>query len=273
MLRKIYTTIFGLIVFFQPLVSHADLIFSAPPREKQDVGENTYGPLAESIGQLLGEKVIYQHPKDWLTYSRKIRKGDYDLVFDGPQFASWRMVHIQHQPLVRLKGNLEFYIYTKKESDITDINSLVAKKICGLASPNLATVAMFKEFTNPVRQPIFIENKGGFKGVYNAFKEAKCDAALTRSNFYKNKMSDEDRAGLKIIWKSKLMPNQTITASEKIPVQKREQIIAALTSDKGASGAANLFKRFSKKSTRFITTKPEEYEGLNYLLEGVVWGW
>ena len=42
--------------------AQAELILSAPPRESLKAGNELYGPLAEHLTQLLGEKVIYKHP-------------------------------------------------------------------------------------------------------------------------------------------------------------------------------------------------------------------
>ncbi|MDH5517865.1 MAG: phosphate/phosphite/phosphonate ABC transporter substrate-binding protein [Gammaproteobacteria bacterium] len=273
MKKQIFTILFAVSVCILPAIVKADLIFSAPPREKPAVGEQLYGPIAESLSVMMGEKVVYKHPRDWLTYSMKMRRGDYDLVFDGPQFSSWRMQHIQHVPLVRLQGHLGFLIITKNDSGVNTIQDLIAKKICGLASPNLATISMLREFKNPVRQPIFVETKGGMKGIYNKLKSGKCVAAVMRDGFYNNKLSDEVKAQYKIIWKSKRMPNQTITASKRIPAELRDQIVASLTTERGSSSAAALFKRFSKKSKQFIAANDAEYNDLNNLLEGVVWGW
>lgn len=263
----------GLVFLISPVLVNAELIFSAPPREKKAEGERIYGPIAESLSVMLGERVVYKHPRDWLTYSSKMRRGEFDLVFDGPQFAAWRMVHIQHVPLVKLKGHLGFFIVTKKDSGLHKIQDLVARKICGLASPNLATISMLREFKNPMRQPMFVETKGGMKGIYNNLKTDKCQAAVMRDGFYKNKIPDDIRAQYKIIWKSIRMPNQTITGSKKIAAQLREKLIVSLTTEKGATSATGLFKRFSKKSKQFVISKDDEYNKLNMLLEGVVWGW
>lgn len=272
MMRKL-TCLLGLLFVVQPLALKAELLFTAPPREKPAAGKQLYGPIAESLSVMLGEKVVYQHPRDWLTYSMRMRRGDYDLIFDGPQFAAWRIEHIQHVPLVKLKGHLGFYVITRKDSGLNNIQDLVAKKICGLASPNLATISMLRQFTNPVRQPLFVETKGGMKGIFNKLKSGKCVAAVMRDSFYQNKLPDNVHSEYKIIWKSRHMPNQTITASKRIPEQLREQIKASLTTAKGAQGASGLFKRFSKNSKQFIVSKKTEYHDLNKLLEGVVWGW
>jgi len=35
-------------------------------------------------------------------------------VFDGPHFVSWRMTKLQHVPLVKFPGNLEFVVAVRK---------------------------------------------------------------------------------------------------------------------------------------------------------------
>jgi len=256
-----------------PLSVHAELIFTAPPRESPEAGLKLYGPVANALSILLKEKVIYEHPRDWLTYSRRMREGDYDIVFDGPQFASWRMAHINHVPLVRIQGDLRFVIITNQNSGIQDIQDLATKKICALASPNLATLTILREFTNPVRQPMLVEGKGGMKGIYQRFKDGDCMAVILRDSFYKNKISDLERDEYRVVWESMRMPNQTITMTQVISREARDKVVKAFGSDQGAVSALPLFQRFSKKSTRFIVAEKNEYEDLNYLLEGVVWGW
>jgi len=256
-----------------PLSVHAELTFSAPPRETPEAGMKLYGPIATALGALLDEEVVYEHPRDWLTYSRRMRQGDYDIVFDGPQFASWRISHINHVPLVRIQGDLRFLVITNQKSGIKNIQDLATNKICALASPNLATLTILRAFTNPARQPMLIEGKGGMRGIYQRFKDGDCIAVILRDSFYNNKISELERDEYRVVWESMRMPNQTISMTQVIPKDARNKVVSALTSDQGAESATALFKRFSKKSTRFIVAGPIEYESLNYLLEGVVWGW
>jgi ABC-type phosphate/phosphonate transport system substrate-binding protein len=272
MVRGFLFIVFVFVLNLYP-IAYADLVFSAPPREKADAAEKLYGPIARKLSELLGEQVRYEYPKDWLSYSRRMRDGDFDLIFDGPQFASWRMAHIDHIPLVRIQGDLRFVVVVGKNSGLTELSDLAAKKICALASPNLGTIAVLHEFDNPVQQPILVEARGGMKGIYKRLNEGQCDAAILRDSFFKNKSSKEIQNPYQVIWSSSAMPNQAITASKKIPLASREQIVSALSSDTGAASALPLFKRFSGQSTHFIPASENEFEGLNDMLEGVVWGW
>lgn len=260
-------------IFSLSSAAYADLVFSAPPREKAEAGEKLYAPIARKLSELLGEEMRYEYPKDWLTYSRRMHEGDFDIIFDGPQFASWRMAHIDHVPLVRIQGDLRFVVVVGKNSGLTELSDLAAKKICALASPNLGTIATLHAFNNPVQQPILVEARGGMKGIYARLNDGQCDAAILRASFFNSQRSKEEQNPYHVIWSSSAMPNQAITVSRKIPLQSRQQIIAALSNDTGSMSALPLFKRFSGQSTHFIPASENEFEGLNDMLEGVVWGW
>ena len=118
----------------------ADLIMTGPPREKPEAGQQLYGPIAEHLSKLLGKKVVYEHPKNWLNYQRDMRNDKYDFVFDGPHFISWRMEHLGHDVLVKLPGTLMFHLTTAKdEKEINTPDDLVGQKICGISPPNLST--------------------------------------------------------------------------------------------------------------------------------------
>jgi ABC-type phosphate/phosphonate transport system substrate-binding protein len=261
---------FALLCGYQ--AAHAELTLTAAPRETAQAGARLYGPLAASVSEILGEKVVYRHPGDFLTYSNEMRAGQYDLVFDGPHLAAWRIEHLQHEAVARLPGSLVFKVVTK-HADIETLDDLIGKKVCGLLSPNLATLTMLYEYKNPAQQPIFRDVKGGFVRVFEALKSDKCIAAVFRSDYYDNKVSQQEKDDLKVIFISKPVPNQTITASPRVPEEGKRNLAQALTSKEEAVGAENLFQRFSKNKPEFIATSGEEFTHLNRLLEGVVWGW
>ena len=252
---------------------YADLILSAPPRESAEQGQRMYEPLAKYFGDLLGEPVIYAQPRDWLQYSTDMRSGKYDIVFDGPHFAAWRIKHLNHTPLVKLPGTLDFIVIARWDDNrINKLRDLVALPVCGLPSPNLGTTMVMAQFVNPVTQPDILEAKGGFEDVVATFAAGTCRAAIVRDTVYK-KLSDADKKQFKVIFKSPPFPNQTVTISHRIRPQMREKLIAALTVKKGFTAAEVLFSEVSKNAKFFIPAKIAEYEGMESLLEGVVWGW
>lgn len=257
-------------------VAGAELVMTAPPRELPEAGEKIYAPLAEYLSTILGEKVVYKHPKNWLQYQRDLRHDVYDIVFDGPHFVSWRMAHLNHDVLVKLPGTLEFVIVINKDDqDINDLKDLIGKKICGIPPPNLATLTVIEQFQNPVRQPIIWGVRGGFRSVHETFSKGGCRAAVFRTTFFEKKLSDSDRATMKVLFKSKALPNQAISVSSRIKPKYKKEIIRSLTLDeKGKKAAQGIVNRFGgKNATPFIAAKKEEYSDHTMLLEGVVFGW
>jgi ABC-type phosphate/phosphonate transport system substrate-binding protein len=252
--------------------AQAELVFSAPPRENALKGKETYGPLVNYLSYVIGERVIYEHPDGWVEYSNNMRNGHYDIVFDAPHFGAWRMKHISHAPVARLPGSLGFVVVSKTgDRKIKKIKDLLSLKICALASPNLGTVTFYNLLDNPIYQPRMHEVKGGFKGVYDAFKQGKCDAAVLRDSFY-YKMDPREKQSLTVITASKPIPNQTITISPRLHA-KKELISRGLTSEEGKKAAANMIRRFGGMQDNLKPTSATEFENLDNLLTGVVWGW
>jgi len=253
----------------------ADLIFTAPPREKPAEGEKLYGPIVRHLSELLGRKVVYEHPRNWLNYQRDMRKDKYDIIFDGPHFISWRMAHLGHEVLVKLPGTLEFYLVTKKtELEFENVNNLVAKKICGISPPNLSILSVIAAYPNPVRQPVIKGIRGGMKAVHKSYvKDEKCRAAVLRSTFFKKKLDASAQNALKIIFRSTPLPNQGVSVSRRLSVRDKDLLIKSLTFGDGARASEGLLKRFGGKAKGFVNASKDEYYGHNMLLEGVIFGW
>jgi len=252
--------------------SQAALVFSAPPREDIKKGNETYGPLVNYLSNVIGERVIYEHPSGWAEYANNMRNGHYDIVFDAPHFGAWRIKHISHVPVARLPGFLGFIVVAKKEDHrLKRLKDLLSVKICAMASPNLGTVTFYDMLNNPLYQPRFYEVSGGFKKVYQEFQNGHCRAAILRNNFYFSLPTNE-KHNLTIITASRPIPNQTITVSQRL-FAKRFLISKKLMSVEGKKASSNLLKRFGSTQNSLLYVTSSEIEYLESLLSGVVWGW
>lgn len=262
------------VLFISQSVVAADLIMTAPPREKPDAGKALYGPVAEHLTKLLGKKVVYEHPKNWLNYQRDMRNDKYDIVFDGPHFISWRMEHLGHEVLVKLPGTLAFHLATSKDdNEINKIEDMVARKVCGISPPNLSTLSILAAYPNPVRQPVITGIKGGMGAVHKSYQAGKCRAAVFRRAYFKKKLAKEARESYKIIYSSKPVPNQGFSVSNRLTPREKNLIVQSFTFGDGVKATTGILKRFGGKSKSFIKATSEEFQGLNLLLEGVIFGW
>lgn len=251
----------------------ADLVLSAPPRESAEEAKRTYEPLARFFTEIIGERVSYVQPRDWLQYTTDMRNGKYDILFDGPHFAAWRMKHLHHVALARLPGTLDFIVLANwDDKRINKLRDLMGLPVCGLPSPNLGTMTVMAQFTDSLAEPEIKEAQGSFEDIIKAFRDGNCRAAIVRDTAFKS-LPDAEKKPFKVIFKSPPFPNQTVTVSGSVQPKIREKLIAALTVKQGFIPAEFIFNEFSKKSQFFIPAPAEEYHGLEAILEGVVWGW
>lgn len=253
----------------------AELVLSAPPRETPAEGQALYGPLAEHLTKLLATPVVYRHPGNWLSYTHGMRTDAYDIVFDGPQFVAWRIANTDHDVLVKLPGSLSFHVVIRADDGgMQHLDNLAGHKICALAPPNLGTLFVNQQFPNPARQPmITAPDKGGFEDVYRQFMAGKCRAAVLRSQFYDKKLTDEQRAKVKIIATSEPFPDQAISVSRRINAESRQEIIASLTSGDGVAVTQALLRRFAGNAKALVAAKREEFIVHSRLLNGTVFSW
>jgi len=238
------------------------LIFSAPPRESVAKGIKTYEPIALFLSKKLKRKVIYKHPGNWLSYAADMRKDKYDLVFDGPHFVSWRIRQLEHAPLIKIPGDFYFLFVTRKDNDkINKVTDLIGKRVCGHAPPNQGTLRLYNQLDNPARQPILVQVKG-WRNIYSATMEGRCEAGIVPVKIY-NKV-DPGRTQSKIIFESKHVAGQAITAGNVFSQSEVKQLQSLLLSNEGYAATKNLRERFASET--LLPADPDEYINVYKLL-------
>ena len=269
---KINLTIVAFFCALFSLPATADLILTAPPRESAARGEELYAPLADVLTTQLGQTVVYARARDWIEYSTKMKQDKYDIIFDGAHFAAWRIKHLEHTPIAKLPGELTFVVVTHKDDKTQNrMRDLINAPLCAQASPNLGTMAVLAYFTNPMIQPDLHE-VGSLAEVYEQFKSGKCKAALFQDKFL-NKLPVEEKSKLKVMFTSSRYPDQTVTVSKRVTDRQRVVLAELLTRPSGIAATQELLKQYTKQAKRFDPVNPQEFAGLEALLEGVLWGW
>lgn len=251
-----------------------EIVFTAPPRENNsDLSATLYQPLAEYLSTLIGKKVVYHDPGNWLAYQKEMRDGKYDIVFDGPHFVSWRIEHLGHELVARLPGDNIFELYTPIDSKINRTEELIGKTVCSMAPPNYGTMSFLEKFHNPARQPIIRAIKGETSDVYVAYKAGKCQALVLRSTFYNKKLTDTERQQLKLVARF-IAPNQGLTVGKRLDPAEKKLISQQFTQEKAPAPVKKLLERYGQKNdTRFVIGDNKDYKGQNLMLEGVAFGW
>ncbi len=261
-----------LLLFITPIAGYSadTYIVTSPPRETLEDGKKQYVPIAELLTKITGQTFTYEHPRDWLSYTKNMKNDYYDVVLDGPHFISWRMETLGHTPIVRFSGSLKFMVLVSKDNSVATLDELGGHLICALAPPNMATLSIQNEFGNPMRQPLILEVTD-FKSGFKSMLAGKCQAAILPVGVYKrmNKEGAID-ANAKIIFRSTPIPQQGFSVSERISPELRSQISDALMSEDGHAATAVVRKRFGGNKDLMVTNL-EEYQGyFRYLRD--FWG-
>ena len=66
---------------------NSPLVFSAPPRGSYAEEAAIYEPIVQLLSKVIGRKVDYKYSDNWLSYSKEMTEGGYDIVFDGSHQA------------------------------------------------------------------------------------------------------------------------------------------------------------------------------------------
>lgn len=254
--------------------SFADLVLTAPPRETAEDGKHVYAPLANYLSQFLGEPVVYEHPLNWKQYEKKMKNDEYDIIFDGPHFAAWRIDSLLAKPLIKLPGALRFVLVVNKSEGKYKVTSdLIGKTICTLPAPNLGALTLYTMYPYPARQPDYKLIKGGFREVSRALAANNCDAAILRASYYYKKVGQLFRDNTRVIKRSKGLTNQGITVSRRINANNRKKLIQTLIKGEGRQALKPILDRFYSKANTFIPASSHDYQDHNLLRDTVIYGW
>jgi len=257
--------LFGLLGGSMLATAHADLVFTSAPRDSKEKEEAVYKPLVDLLTKATGQKVRFQHGDNFLVYQSEMRKGAYDIVFDGPHFVGWRMAKLQHVPIVKFPGNLVFVLAVKNEqAKINTVKDMAGRTLCAFPPPNLATLTVLVEFDNPSRQPLVLE-ADSFPQAFKGMMAGKCAGGILQKKLFEN--LNKEKQAAKAIFTSKPLPNQAFSAGPKVTPEMRERIAKALLSPEGAAATQKMREVF--KIEKLVPATEGEYQDLGKLLRDV----
>lgn len=244
------------------------IIFSTAPTQTPKATRKRYQPIADYLSRVLKRRVVLVPAENFIEYSQNIIEDKYDLVFDGPHFAAWRMKKYNHSLVAKLPGKLRFVVVIREDTHVKNLKRLAGKRVCAVGSPNLLTLGFIDLFPNPAAVPVIMNSKN-FNAAIKCAKQHIGIAAVVRDKFWLKK-PPKVKAGLKLFYTSKVTwPHRVFTTSARIDARTRQKIAEALLSDKARGPARLVLKQF--KAKRFVRPTEAEYKGLGHLLRAI-WG-
>lgn len=247
--------------------SQPPLVFGTAPTSSPEETTKAYAKMIAYLSKSIDRPVVLKPASNYQEYQINMRKGMYDLAFDGPPFIAWRMERMKHVPLVKLPAEIKIVVIKREDSKYNTLDELAIHNVntCVVPPPNTLTLIFLSYFPHPARQPNLLPIEG-FKNIENCVRSGKGEIAVFR-DMYWQKM---DQQGLKVMFEPGIgYPERTISAGPNVPEDVRAKIIEALTSEEGAAASVDVLSRFRRD--KFVKAEPKEFEGQAEMLRPV-WG-
>lgn len=244
------------------------VVLSAPPREDEKTAKGMYEPIAEYLSQAIGKKVVFRYSGDWLSYQTEMKKGAYDIIFDGPHLTGWRAAKLQHSTLAKAPGDHVFAVAAlKQDNKLSEVRQLVGRRVCAMNPPNLGALTLLNEFSNPARQPVIVHTRS-WEGIYKGLIDGRCQAAVLP---LKNLQKYDRSLATKVLYRGPAFPNQAFSAGPRLTRDDQAKLARALTSTEANAVTAKLREAYVIE-TGFVLAKKEEYLGMAAMLKDS-WGY
>ena len=242
-------------------------IFAAAPMANVQASDSMHIPIATYLTQSTGHEFVYKRSADWASYLRDMRQDRYDLVFDGPQFISWRTEHLHHTPLARLPGSLDFVVVARRDNQkVAQLLDLAGYPVCSRQPPLVDTLVLQAQFGNPYRQPVLTLTDGHGE-AYSGLLEGRCLAAILPIRSYSGHVN---RTTTRILFQSRPLPQYGFSASRRLPSALQTQIAKALL-DVGGATVTRALRELHFQADPLVPTNRGEYANIHRLLVDT-WG-
>lgn len=197
-----------------------------------------------------------------------MRSSKYHLLFDEPHLVSWRIENLQHIPLVKLTGTINFVVVTRaSDYSILQLKELAGRPVCAQVPPLMDSLILFAQFKNPSRQPQLRRVRSAQVG-YRELLDDGCRGAVLPLRFYEGLTRTERQAH--VLFLSETFPNWALSADSAMSSTVRDQIRATILNPAHSALMRKLNNVFSN-TDNIQAASTSEYLGYTYLLEDF-WG-
>ncbi|MEM7195480.1 MAG: PhnD/SsuA/transferrin family substrate-binding protein [Pseudomonadota bacterium] len=244
-----------------------EFILSAPPAADEQVSREIFQPIADALSAALDVAVRYEHPSNWPVYIRNMQQSRYDLLFDSAHFVSWRLEKIEHRPMVKLAGEVQYVIYrSNRQNDVNELKDLRGNRVCANPIPALDALLTLDQFADPWNQPV-IAPRYSPQSVHSGLRNNQCEAAVLTLGQYENVA---DQTATKVLFESPPLSPRAISVSPRLSQQQRSVVRNTLLSAENTEIVAAL-KSLVGQPVTLETASEDDYRGYSYLLDEF-WG-
>lgn len=267
-----------LILSSNALIARAEIVLSTSPEFSEEKAKQYFQPLVAKLSQLLGEKVIYYHNKNWGDYKTKMQAGDFHIIIDQPHLAAWRMAkdnRMYYDLVGQFPGGKRYTVVLVQDSSIQSLLDLNNRKVCIKPSPDISALLFLKQFNNPIYQPVLIELRDFSDHLegYNKLLQQECDAWIVDFDTY-NQIEDDNKLKFKVRFTTEYIPNMVISISKKMHDAHFKLVKTAFIENKLTAQLSELFNYYApREKHQIVPIQRQDLKAVEDILSTDVWGW
>lgn len=259
---KLQLTLVALAALIVSPVAHAETYYLAvPPFMDRDQGEAQFGELARYLSAKTGQDIQARSSANPIAFWESVKRGDFDLVLDGPHLADYRVQRLDHHVIAKVKGLLSFTLVMRPDNAVFEADELIGRKVAITPAPSLCAVQIEGFYPNIMRRPELVEVSSHEVALFK-LRSGEVDAAFIPTPL------TAQNPELVLVAQSEQVPHSAMTAGPRVPARMQSQIRAALVDAQNDREGARVLEVMNVYSG-FENASDEMYASYSNMLTGI----
>lgn len=219
-----------------------------------------YKPVVDYFAQATGKRIKLKLNLNSFAHWEKMRRENYDLVIDNPAFTAFRAARMDYTVIGKLPDVLSFSLVTHADEMMFEPAELIGRSVASLPSPSISALRLEQLFSNPMRQPNFIQ-VDHYSDALQLIMKGRAVGAMVPTGLLGN------YENMNPVYTSEQIPAPGISVSSKISLELRETIRQALLDAHKTEAGRAMLEALNVPQIEAATN--ETYAGIDGLLEGL----
>ncbi|MCP5142286.1 MAG: PhnD/SsuA/transferrin family substrate-binding protein [Chromatiales bacterium] len=234
---------------------------AVPPFMDREQGETQFTEFARYLSDKTGEDVQIRASANPIAFWESLKRGDFDLVLDGPHLADYRVQRLDHHVIAKVKGLLSFTLVMRPDNAVFEADELIGQKVAITPAPSLCAVQIEGFYPNIMRRPELIEVSSHEVALLK-LRSGEVDAAFIPTPL------TAQNPDLVLVAQSEQVPHSAMTAGPRVPARMQRQIRAALVGAQNDQDGARVLEVMNVYSG-FENASDEMYASYSNMLTGI----
>lgn len=219
-----------------------------------------YKPVSDFFAQVTGKTIQLKLNGNSFAHWERMRRDGYDLVIDNPAFTAYRAARMDYTVIGKLPDVISFTLVTHADEMMFEPGELIGRGLATLPSPSISALRLEEIYSNPMRQPSFIQ-VDHYSDALELVMNGRAVGAMVPTGLvgrYEN---------LNPVFTSDQIPAPGISVSASVSTEMRDKIRQALLDAQNTPAGRAMLEALNVPQLEEATNAT--YAGLETLLGGM----